>query len=211
LRLCAWAVGSCLVSEFLGYLLHRLMHSDSVRFLSRNHMTHHLRLYGPQDDQRPAGAYKDATTNRRAIGNVGAEWLVPGAFLLVLCVFLLHFMRVFWAYRLTFVLCALAWSFLVFSYLHDGMHTRNFWMERNPVFRHWFCSARSHHDIHHRQLNDRGLMDKNFGIGLPFCDWLFGTAMKDLKPLNAAGLQAAFRRYSFVDPRSDEATETTQG
>jgi hypothetical protein len=44
IRLVAWAVGSCLIAEFLGYLLRRLLHSDRVHILSRNHMQHHLLL-----------------------------------------------------------------------------------------------------------------------------------------------------------------------
>ena len=33
---------SCLVAEFIGYWLHRLLHSDKLAWLSRNHMAHHL-------------------------------------------------------------------------------------------------------------------------------------------------------------------------
>jgi hypothetical protein len=63
----------------LGYLLHRLLHSGRIGFLSRSHMKHHLALYGPLQPQRPGTAYHDATTGDVAIGNVGLEWLLPGA------------------------------------------------------------------------------------------------------------------------------------
>jgi hypothetical protein len=58
----AWIGISILVSELLGYLLHRLMHSGKITFLSRSHMRHHLLLYGPLDPQRPGSEYRDATT-----------------------------------------------------------------------------------------------------------------------------------------------------
>jgi hypothetical protein len=38
---------SCLVAEFAGYWLHRLLHSEQVPMLSRSHMAHRLILYGP--------------------------------------------------------------------------------------------------------------------------------------------------------------------
>jgi hypothetical protein len=48
----ATAVGSCSVAEFLGYWLHRLLHSDKIPALSRSHMIHHLRYYGPKHRMR---------------------------------------------------------------------------------------------------------------------------------------------------------------
>ena len=43
---------SCLVAELAGYWLHRLLHSDTLPFLSRGHMVHHLLLYGPMQPMR---------------------------------------------------------------------------------------------------------------------------------------------------------------
>src|SRR6266436_4493565 len=36
----------------------------------------------------------------------------------------------------------LAWTFLMFSYLHDQMHVKNFWMEHNSDLKAWFRGAR---------------------------------------------------------------------
>jgi sterol desaturase/sphingolipid hydroxylase (fatty acid hydroxylase superfamily) len=63
----------------------------------------------------------------------------------------------------------------MFSYLHDRMHIRGFWMERAPLVHSWFRTARRLHDIHHRSINENGRMDKNFGIGFYFFDRLFQT------------------------------------
>src|SRR5262247_398803 len=101
-KFCAWAIGSCLVSEFFGYLLHRLLHSDKIRVLSRNHMEHHLLLYGPLAAQRPAGGYLDATGDRPALGNVGLEWLIPGGMLLLTCVLVLNLLHVQVPFQITF-------------------------------------------------------------------------------------------------------------
>jgi len=196
--LLCWIVGSCGVAELMGYLLHRLLHSGLIGFLSRNHMKHHLVLYGPQQDQRPDEGYADATENEIAIGNVGLEWLVPGGIILLAALALLRLLHVPILYQITFVGTTLVWSLLVFSYLHDRMHIREFWMENNRFLKRWFCWARDLHDIHHRVLNDRGLMDKNFGIGFAFFDWLFGTMTLVEPPFNEAGLAAAKRRFQFV-------------
>src|SRR5438477_3947772 len=78
-----WTLTAILTAEFLGYLLHRLLHSGWIRFLSTNHMKHHLLLYGPLQKQRPSHEYLDSTTSQVAIGNVGLEWLIPGGILLI--------------------------------------------------------------------------------------------------------------------------------
>jgi sterol desaturase/sphingolipid hydroxylase (fatty acid hydroxylase superfamily) len=41
-------------------------------------------------------------------------------------------------------------------------------------------------------------MDKNFGIGFAFFDWLFGTMASVQPPFNHAGLEAAKDKFDFV-------------
>ncbi len=194
----SWLAASILVSEFLGYLLHRLLHSGKIGFLSRSHMRHHLVLYGPLQSQRPGSSYHDATAGTLALGNIGMEWLVPGALLLVLSVTVLHFLRVSVIHQVVFVTGSLAWSFVMFSYLHDRMHIADFWMERNPFLKRWFVSARDAHDIHHWALNDQGLMDKNFGIAFFFFDRLFDTWTTQWPSFNRRGYAKALRRFANV-------------
>jgi sterol desaturase/sphingolipid hydroxylase (fatty acid hydroxylase superfamily) len=194
----AWGLAAIVTAELLGYLLHRLLHSGWIPFLSMNHMKHHLVLYGPLQKQRPSEEYLDATTGQIAIGNVGLEWILPTGILLIVlgCLFLLLGIGV--VYQLVFLGVVLAWSFWVFSYLHDRMHIKGFWMERVPIVKEWFCWARNLHDIHHRVLNDQGLMDKNFGIGFAFFDWLFGTMVSVQPPFNRAGFGVAQDKFAFV-------------
>jgi sterol desaturase/sphingolipid hydroxylase (fatty acid hydroxylase superfamily) len=201
LALAAWALSAVVASELIGYLLHRLLHSGWIEFLSMNHMKHHLLLYGPLQKQRPGEHYLDSTIGEIAIGNIGLEWIIPAAILLIALGGLFWFVGISGAYQILFFGIVLAWSFWVFSYLHDRMHIQGFWMERVPIVKHWFRWARNLHDIHHRVLNDRGLMNKNFGIGFAFFDWLFGTMATVQPPLNHAGLAAARQRFDFVYSR----------
>lgn len=191
----AWICLSITVSELLGYLLHRLMHSGKIGFVSRSHMKHHLLLYGPLEPQRPGSEYKDATGGEVAIGNVGPEWLVPGAAILGMAILLMSLLRVRFVHQAIFVTVALVWSFLMFSYLHDCMHIADFWMERNRWLKTWFLSARQAHDIHHWSLNKRGFMDKNFGIGFFVFDHCFGTFTTSWPHFNQQGYEAAKRRF----------------
>jgi sterol desaturase/sphingolipid hydroxylase (fatty acid hydroxylase superfamily) len=194
----AWVATSIAVAELLGYLLHRLLHTGWIPWLSMSHMKHHMILYGPLKKQRPSEEYLDATTGRVALGNIGLEWIAPSAVILAVVVVALQVFRVAFFDQAVSIGTILMWTFLMFSYLHDRMHIQGFWMERAPILRHWFCWARNLHDIHHRVLNDQGLMDKNFGIGLAFFDWLFGTMAPVQPPFNHAGLEAARERFEFV-------------
>ena len=54
MHIAAWVAASVVVAELLGYILHRLMHSGWIPWLSTSHMKHHLVLYGPLQKQRPS-------------------------------------------------------------------------------------------------------------------------------------------------------------
>ena len=194
----SWFVASIFVSELLGYLLHRLLHRGTIGFLSRGHMKHHLLLYGPLQSQRPGMDYQDATTGQVAVGNVGLEWLLPGAVLLALCVSTMTVLQVRLLHQAIFIAGSLGWSFLMFSYLHDRMHIAGFWMESNVLFRKWFIAARDAHDIHHWSLDDEGLMDKNFGIAFFFFDRLFGTLARERTSFNQRGYASALSRFGIL-------------
>jgi hypothetical protein len=194
-----WVVASGIVAELLGYLLHRLLHSGWIRWLSASHMKHHMLLYGPLQKQRPSEHYMDATTDRLAIGNIGVEWLAPTAVLLVIAVAIFWTLQVTFLHQAIFFVMVVGWSFVMFSYLHDRMHVKNFWMERNLILQAWFRRSRKLHDIHHRMLNDGGLMDKNFGIGFFLFDWLFGTLSLRGGSFNHPGYAAARNKFSYLE------------
>ena len=99
----------------------------------------------------------------------------------------LRLLRVSFTDQVISIATLLAWSFLMFSYLHDRMHIKNFWMGRIPCSPSWFLRARRLHDIHHHVLNNEGLMDRNFGIGFFAFDRLFGTLASQPARFNRLG------------------------
>jgi sterol desaturase/sphingolipid hydroxylase (fatty acid hydroxylase superfamily) len=195
--LASWVVGSCISAELLGYWLHRLLHSGAVGFLSRNHMRHHMVHYGPLQKQR-SREYHDSTTDSLSLGNVGVEWLIPAAVIIAGLAVLLHILHIQLTYALIYLGAILGWSFLMFSYLHDVMHVEGAWLERNGWLRRWFVAARKRHAIHHCMIDDRGLMNKNFGIGFFFFDRLFGTLAECGATFNHNGYSAARERFKSV-------------
>lgn len=194
-NIAACVAASIIAAELLGYLLHRLMHSGWIPWLSASHMKHHMVLYGPLQKQRPSDQYLDATTGQVAIGNIGLEWIVPSGVILAISIAALRLLRVSFTDQAVAMGTILSWSFLMFSYLHDRMHIKDFWMGRAPVLGHWFVQARRLHDIHHHVLNNDGLMDKNFGIGFFFFDRLFGTLACSSSAFNHRGYAAAQERF----------------
>src|ERR1700675_3488584 len=96
LHFATWVGTSIAVAELLGYLLHRLLHTGSIPWLSMSHMKHHMVLYGPLQKQRPSEEYLDATTGSVAIGNIGLEWMIPSSLILTITVVGLCLFRISW-------------------------------------------------------------------------------------------------------------------
>lgn len=193
---------SCFVAELVGYWMHRLLHSNLIPALSRNHLIHHLVQYAPNASLR-SDHYLDATENRPSIGNVGLEWLVPSALVLGVSWFMLRQAGVPLVFQSISLVTMIVWPLFIFNYLHDRMHLRDFWMEHHPLLRKWFVRARRLHDIHHRSLRDDGQMDANFGIGFYFFDRVFCTIARRHRRLNAHGLRAA--KGILWEPLADES------
>ncbi len=206
---------SCAVAEFAGYWLHRLLHSDKFPALSHGHLIHHFLIYGPSQAMRH-DEYHDATHGRFSVGNVGLEWLVPSALILLTCWGIMFAARVPPVYQTLSLATLIAWPVFMFSYLHDRMHLKDFWMARTPVIKIWFRRARRLHDIHHRALNDHGRMEANFGIGFFWFDRLFGTLGRRHQAFNWNGLQAARQRYGLLEnngklePNTEARIQTAQ-
>ncbi len=194
----ATLVDSVVVAEFAGYWLHRLLHSDKFPSLSRGHLIHHFLIYGPRQPMR-AGEYHGATDDRFSVGNVGIEWLAPSTIILLFCWEVMALQGVQPVYQLLALCTLICWPVLMFSYLHDRMHTENFWMTRVPLLKSWFLKARRLHDIHHRSVDSEGFMDSNFGIGFYFFDRFFRTMAKRHSPFNWRGYKAAIERYGLEE------------
>ena len=188
-------LGGILYAEVTGYFLHRLLHSESLPWLSRNHMLHHLRLYGPDMPMRTDG-YK--TPPHSKWFGVGLEWIVPVILLAGTVVLVLSLFGVPLLYQAATLVAAAGWAILLFNYMHDALHRSGFWMTRTRFCSKWFYRVRYKHDIHHKQLTNSGLMNRNFGICFFWMDRLFGTFQLSLKPCNPDGLAAAKKRYASL-------------
>jgi len=199
---------ACLVAELAGYWLHRLLHSERLPFLSRSHMMHHLFVYGPEQPMRTPD-YKDATSGRFALGNVGLEWLLPSALVLGICWVAMILLGVPALYQAFAIATLVVWPFVTFSYLHDRMHLQDSWLSRSRLLRSWFVRARRLHDIHHRRVNDDGRMDTNFGIGFQLYDWVFRTLSTRHRPVNRKGFAVARRRYGLPPLASKNSVNGT--
>jgi sterol desaturase/sphingolipid hydroxylase (fatty acid hydroxylase superfamily) len=189
---------SCLLAEFFGYWLHRLLHSDKIPLLSRGHLIHHFLIYGPGQPMRQE-KYHDATDHRYSLGNIGLEWLLPSAMIFAALWAAMSLARVPALYQITALATMVVWPLFMFSYLHDRMHLSDFWMERTPILRSWFRAARKMHDIHHHAVDNNGRMEANFGIGFFLFDRIFLTIGSRHRPFNRAGFEAARLRYGLKE------------
>lgn len=194
----AAVVGGVVFAEIYGYWLHRLMHSDVIAFMSRNHMIHHLKIYGPRMKQRPEDGYRYAIAGRTNLGGIGVEWLAPiGLTIIVICV-VFYLAGATWLQASLFLGAALLYSYFLFWLLHNAMHQRDAWMLRQPWLTRWFLAARRRHDIHHVRLNAEGRLYANFGIGFAWMDHVFGTARRQASRVEDAALSRAHERYRDV-------------
>ena len=198
LYLLGTAAAGALFTEFVGYFLHILLHSEKVAWLSRSHMIHHLKVYGPRRSLRQPGPYKDSTDGRAAVGGIGLEWILPIALVLASALAVFRAAGVPALHQAVFTVVAAAWGKFVFGTMHDSMHIEGYWMTTVPVLSAWYKAVRRLHDIHHLEFSDEGRMTYNFGICFFLFDRLLGSRLAKARPFNENGYQAALKRYAAV-------------
>jgi len=174
------------------------MHSDAIAFMSRNHMIHHLKIYGPRMKQRPEVGYRFAVSGRVSLGGIGTEWLVPIGVTIVAILLGFRVAGGTWAQAGVFLGAALLYSYFLFWLLHNAMHQQETWLVRRRWLARWFLGARRRHDIHHVRLNAEGRLYANFGIGFAWMDHVFGTAYGQATRVEDAALERAHDRYREV-------------
>lgn len=189
----------CLIlyAEFVGYFLHKALHNEKIGWLSKNHMYHHLRDYGPKSKMRTK-EYISGTKGRVSILGVGVEFLLPSILGILVLVGFLTIIGMGWKYQALSVLGIIMWSSFMFGYMHSRFHEKGFWMERVPVLRIWFKRNRRLHAIHHVDLSENGLMDSNYGICFFWMDRLCGTLKTKVGGLSQKGYEAAVERYKDI-------------
>lgn len=194
----ATVLSAWIYTELAGYWLHKLLHSEKVPYLSRNHMIHHLVLYAPDKPQRPCETYQVSTEGRAALLGIGMEWLAPVGVLMAATVAGMTALGVGAAYQALFLAASSFWGWFMFGYVHDRMHLKGFWLAENRWLKGWFTGARRLHDIHHMNITDDGREATNFGICFFLFDRVFGTYHSRHEHFNRAGYEAAKRRYAFI-------------
>lgn len=191
-------VAGFLFAEVIGYYLHKLLHSEKIPYLSRGHMIHHLKTYGPKMPMR-SDSYFSAVKGRASVGKIGLEWIVPAAIVILPTAGLLAALQVPWLYIIVGLGFAIVWAIAGLNYIHDGFHLKDFWMLKHPWFSKWFKEVRRLHDIHHVKINMEGRMHTNYGICFYVMDRLMGTFAPVADKFNEEGFEAAKQRYRFID------------
>lgn len=187
-----------LYTEWVGYWIHILLHSEKIPWLSRSHMLHHLRDYGPKRPLHREGQYINSSEGRANFFGVGLEWFLPAICIIIFTVIGLSLFGVVWQYQLLFVLTGSLWGHFLFGYMHSSMHIKNFWMMDIPILRGWYLSIRKLHDYHHLQISPDGRMLKNFGICFFWFDRILGSYSKNSEKFNQSGYEAALVRYKNI-------------
>ena len=190
-------LASFAVTEVVGYWLHRLLHSEKIPSLSKAHMWHHLKDYGPNMEQQTE-AYVSGARKRTNVVGLGLEWLLPAAILVGGVVGVLSLLGVGALYQVIVIASMLSWTAIMFNHMHDAMHRTSYWMLKVPLLNRWFKKARHLHDVHHMRLSDDGRMPLNFGISFFPMDRLFGTFQKEIGPFNEKGYEEALKVYGSL-------------
>lgn len=186
---------SVIYTELVGYWMHVLLHSEKVPWLSKSHMLHHLRDYGPKKPLHREGEYINSAMGRLNFFGIGLEWFLPAAGVIGLTVGLLNLLGVPWQYQTLFTITGMLWGHFLFGYMHSAMHFKNFWMLHVPILKNWYLSIRKLHDFHHLQFSDDGRMLKNYGICFFWFDRLLGSYSSKSEKFNQTGFEASFIRY----------------
>lgn len=192
----AWLAGGVCTAEFSGYWLHKVLHSEIIPALSRRHMIHHLEYYGPDMDLRPSRKYRSGTSARLALTGRGLEWMLPLLILVLLSHAIILWVGPGWVASSVFNGAAIFWGYIFFGSMHDNMHRKDFWMEKNSLLMGWFRRIRRLHDIHHRHIDSSGRMTCNFGICFHLLDRMTGTYRRKAEPPSREVLARLRARYS---------------
>jgi hypothetical protein len=153
------------VGSLFGYVVHYSLHQKWTGAFNNAHMTHHLRLYPPQD--YVSDKYRNA-------GKDNTVWIFGAAAVPVVAVpILLGVCHILPLPLVITSLIVMALMSLLHSYLHDSFHIRNHWLYYIPVIGMIFTRWVHLHWLHHVD------MKTNYGIFLFHWDHLLGTYWKD--------------------------------
>ena len=155
------ALSAYLLTSFLGYVVHWLMHQKWTGRLREGHMQHHVVFYPPKDLQ---------SDTYRSAGSAASVWVFLTILLsLMFLPVLLAVCDVISVTSAVFAVVSMAVVGIANDVIHDSFHIRN-----HPLSR-WlpgFKRMQHLHFIHHCN------MKKNFGIYSFVADRVFRTLRK---------------------------------
>jgi len=149
---------SSILTTFLGWAIHWMLHQHWSWVFHDAHMNHHQIQY-PPTNFLSQDKYRDAGKDNTAYFFIGAFVPVIAG---IVCLIVFHWISIL--VGLSMLLTMSGWG-LLYNYLHDQFHIANSWCHRIP----YFTKLRALHFIHHLDMN------LNFGIVLFQWDKLFKT------------------------------------
>ena len=152
LNLLSIAIAAYVVGNFMGYMVHRLLHCTFMGKAYEDHYHHHCRIYPPNDYL--SDEYREPPTG----ADQGKYYI---AAFLVVCLPLLAW---HWGYFLWAIVTSLA-VLKTNAWVHDVLHIRGHYLERFRLFQ-WL---REVHFQHHVDVHT------NYGIFEFVPDLLFRT------------------------------------
>jgi sterol desaturase/sphingolipid hydroxylase (fatty acid hydroxylase superfamily) len=139
-----------IATNLFGFVVHWALHRKESKDFNQSHMTHHEKLYPPEDFfsdvYRDAG--KDATP----------KFFVIAAIPMLLSVVFFWLIGVISLFVCVVVMLEMIGIGLIDNYLHDAFHIRNHWLNRVPLVRTWYAKLVKYHYLHHCD------MTRNYGI-----------------------------------------------
>lgn len=152
---------SYLATNLFGYVVHWSLHQEWVGRHHEAHMTHHLRLYPPEDFT--SLAYRSA-------GKDSTVWFFAAASIpMILVPILLGYFGVISIVCMVAALIMEGTLGFLHNYIHDAMHIKPHWMRSLP----FFDRLSKLHMLHHIDMNT------NYGIFTFHWDRLFRTFWED--------------------------------
>jgi sterol desaturase/sphingolipid hydroxylase (fatty acid hydroxylase superfamily) len=152
------AIVSLIVSNFLGYWIHRALHQKWSGPFYRAHMQHHLELYPPRS--LASDKYREAHWYNRGF----SLFTLPFLFIVLVATCIAHMLQVpLWVVLVTSIVFV-GFGFLN-DWIHDSFHLHKHTLQKFKYYR----RMRIAHFIHHVD------MSKNYGIVSIEWDYVFRT------------------------------------
>ena len=148
-----WMIAIYVVTQSVGYLVHRILHASWAGPMYRSHYTHHNVLYPPDD------YFSDSYREPPSEDGQAKYYAIPAVILLSL---IFYFAPLVWALVAVVEMSLIAW---LNDAMHKWFHIKGHWMSRFK----WFTNLRGLHWVHHVR------QDTNYGIFSFINDRLVGT------------------------------------